>query len=247
MNSNGRSGIAAVKSIGGLRQLLRTLSQSRARGEPGCADNRKSATIAGINAFMPPFPVVNNDLLEQLPPLLVDHRVEFGTHFRHVRELFLPLPGPGGIKDRPGIKSFFADGDNRIQGPAPGAAQDVDVLYRIDPRAHGPHDVVEAGDVNVVVHHHDVAPEVSPGPALGSHQSRLLRVPRVALLDPYDHQQPCCTLPEEYGKKAFCPVMGDEVTVNPKTQAVKYKGKVYYFCCGGCPKKFKQNPEKYAK
>lgn len=54
-------------------------------------------------------------------------------------------------------------------------------------------------------------------------------------------------LPAEYGKKAFCPVMGDELTVNPKTQAVKYKGKVYYFCCGGCPKKFKQNPEKYAK
>ncbi|MFA6091661.1 MAG: YHS domain-containing protein [Elusimicrobiota bacterium] len=51
----------------------------------------------------------------------------------------------------------------------------------------------------------------------------------------------------EYGRKTVCPVMGDEVIVNPKTQAVKYKGKVYYFCCSACPKKFHANPEKYAK
>ena len=54
-------------------------------------------------------------------------------------------------------------------------------------------------------------------------------------------------LPEEYGRKFFCPVMGEESTVNPKTLALRYKGKTYYFCCAGCPKKFKQNPEKYAK
>ncbi|MBS1705788.1 MAG: YHS domain-containing protein [Armatimonadetes bacterium] len=26
-----------------------------------------------------------------------------------------------------------------------------------------------------------------------------------------------------------------------------YKGKRYYFCCGMCPGKFKENPELYAK
>ncbi len=51
----------------------------------------------------------------------------------------------------------------------------------------------------------------------------------------------------EVGQKAVCPVMGAEVTVSKNTLCAEYKGKVYYFCCGGCPEKFKQNPDKYAK
>lgn len=44
-----------------------------------------------------------------------------------------------------------------------------------------------------------------------------------------------------------CPVTGD--IVDPVTAKLKtvYKGKTYYFCCEGCPEKFKENPEKYAK
>ena len=51
----------------------------------------------------------------------------------------------------------------------------------------------------------------------------------------------------EYGRKAKCPVSGEEFKVSAETKAVKYKGKTYYFCCGGCAPKFKKHPAKFAK
>lgn len=48
-----------------------------------------------------------------------------------------------------------------------------------------------------------------------------------------------------------CAVMQSmQVTVKDATKAkqyVDYKGRRYYFCCGGCPIEFKKNPAKYAK
>lgn len=41
---------------------------------------------------------------------------------------------------------------------------------------------------------------------------------------------------------ALCPVSGEPV--NPKVSYV-HEGKRYHFCCKGCVKKFKKNPEKY--
>lgn len=51
---------------------------------------------------------------------------------------------------------------------------------------------------------------------------------------------------EEIGKEAVCPVTGDKFKVAEDTISMSYKGKVYYFCCAGCDKKFAGNPEKYA-
>lgn len=51
----------------------------------------------------------------------------------------------------------------------------------------------------------------------------------------------------EYGKTAKCPVTGEGFKVSADTKAVKYKGKVYYFCCPGCAPAFKKNPAKFAK
>lgn len=51
----------------------------------------------------------------------------------------------------------------------------------------------------------------------------------------------------EVGQKAICPVMGTAITVDKNTLSAEYKGKVYYFCCGGCPEEFKANPDKFAK
>jgi YHS domain-containing protein len=42
-----------------------------------------------------------------------------------------------------------------------------------------------------------------------------------------------------------CPVMGNKV--NPKTPTAEYKGKTIGFCCAGCDKKFKADPETYMK
>ncbi len=47
-------------------------------------------------------------------------------------------------------------------------------------------------------------------------------------------------------KKAKCPVSGREFEPNAQTQVAKYKGKTYYFCCGGCAGKFASTPAKFA-
>jgi YHS domain-containing protein len=51
----------------------------------------------------------------------------------------------------------------------------------------------------------------------------------------------------EVGQKAICPVMDSEVIITKDTLSAEYKGKVYYFCCAGCPDEFKANPDKFAK
>ena len=42
-----------------------------------------------------------------------------------------------------------------------------------------------------------------------------------------------------------CPVSGDKVEDSKLTET--YQGKIYHFCCDDCPKKFKEDPDKYAK
>jgi len=43
---------------------------------------------------------------------------------------------------------------------------------------------------------------------------------------------------EELGKKATCPVTGENFNITKNTPAIESKGKVYYFCCSGCIDKF---------
>jgi YHS domain-containing protein len=43
-------------------------------------------------------------------------------------------------------------------------------------------------------------------------------------------------------KQTVCPIMGGKI--NTKVFA-DYDGKRVYFCCGGCPAKFKEDPAKY--
>ena len=44
------------------------------------------------------------------------------------------------------------------------------------------------------------------------------------------------------GEQTMCPVMGGAID---KNIFVEYKGKKVYFCCPGCEKQFKEEPEKY--
>jgi len=44
----------------------------------------------------------------------------------------------------------------------------------------------------------------------------------------------------------ICPVSGEEI--NPQIKATyEYQGKIYNFCCAGCIKDFKKDPQKYIK
>lgn len=48
--------------------------------------------------------------------------------------------------------------------------------------------------------------------------------------------------------KVACPVMKAAIDSPDKAVGYQdYEGKRYYFCCGGCPESFKQEPAKYAK
>ncbi|MBX3192981.1 MAG: YHS domain-containing protein [Labilithrix sp.] len=49
------------------------------------------------------------------------------------------------------------------------------------------------------------------------------------------------------GDTTKCPVSGEEFTVEATSQKVEHDGKTYYFCCGGCKKKFESDPAKYVK
>ncbi len=47
-----------------------------------------------------------------------------------------------------------------------------------------------------------------------------------------------------------CAVMGSKVNIasaTAKHMYADYKGKRYFFCCGGCPSAFQKEPAKYAK
>jgi YHS domain-containing protein len=47
------------------------------------------------------------------------------------------------------------------------------------------------------------------------------------------------------GDKSVCIVSGEEITVAADSPKVEHEGKTYYFCCGGCAKKFQADPKKY--
>ena len=49
------------------------------------------------------------------------------------------------------------------------------------------------------------------------------------------------------GDTAKCPVSGEEFTVEATSPSVQHDGKTYFFCCGGCKKKFESDPAKYTK
>ncbi len=49
----------------------------------------------------------------------------------------------------------------------------------------------------------------------------------------------------EIGDKTTCPISKEVFTVSASSPKYEYKGKTYYFCCGGCDSKFKENPDKY--
>ena len=49
------------------------------------------------------------------------------------------------------------------------------------------------------------------------------------------------------GDKAKCAVSGEEFVVEASSPKAEHEGKTYYFCCGGCKKKFEADPAKYLK
>ncbi len=53
------------------------------------------------------------------------------------------------------------------------------------------------------------------------------------------------TAKKEKDEMVVCPVMKTSIKKSGASDSVVYKGKTYYFCCGGCKPEFVKNPEKY--
>ena len=47
------------------------------------------------------------------------------------------------------------------------------------------------------------------------------------------------------GDATTCPVSKEAFTVTASSPKAEFNGKTYYFCCGGCDKKFLADPKQY--
>src|SRR5207247_6170525 len=99
------------------------------------------------------------------------------------RELVQPLPRPCRVDDRARAEALLVRMDARIERARPRARDDVDRFGRLAARAHGPEDLLEVHDVDIVVDDDRVAAEVRAGVHARGGVADLARVARVALLD----------------------------------------------------------------
>lgn len=47
------------------------------------------------------------------------------------------------------------------------------------------------------------------------------------------------------GDKTWCPVSGEDFTVDASSPHVEHEGKTYYLCCPGCASRFQKDPTSY--
>lgn len=87
----------------------------------------------------------------------------------------------------------------------------------------------------------------SPGPGSSAPVSKTTPASATAPAASNDAQPSVLKVPGEatIGDRTTCPTSGEEFTVTASSPKVEYKGRTYYFCCGGCDQKFAKDPEKY--
>src|SRR5437016_8197350 len=156
-----------------------------ARAVPATPASIAPTSIVSANlrcAFMAVLPRLLLSLLQLILEFLPHLAAQLVRGLYHRREILEHLEGPAGVDDRARVPGD-ALRQTRIERPAPGAAQDVDVLGRVAARAHRPEDLVEVRRVDVVVDDHHEAAEVGARLAACGQQRRLLRMAGVGLLD----------------------------------------------------------------
>ena len=75
-------------------------------------------------------------------------RVDFGCG----REVFHPLEGPAGVDNHAQAKTLSSFGNDWVQGAAPATPNNLGGIHRISLAAHGPENIVDIIDVDIVVH-----------------------------------------------------------------------------------------------
>src|SRR5256886_14047416 len=102
---------------------------------------------------------------QRSPPLLLDRRRFGGGERRGGRKLLEPRERPTGFDDQLRMRGDAARlvgrGNAGVEPGTPGVADNVDLLRRLAAGGDRPHDVVEIGGIDVVVHDDDEARHVA--------------------------------------------------------------------------------------
>ena len=96
---------------------------------------------------------------KQLFPLFAQRIFQLGANDVHGREAVLPVIGPAGVDDDPGVgevrRVLLIRVHDRIERRAPAVVNDGDGALRVATRRHGPDDFPKVGGIDVIIHHHD--------------------------------------------------------------------------------------------
>src|ERR1051325_9806935 len=121
--------------------------------------------------------------IQQFRPFFADFFLQLGARAGDDRKFVAPLVRARRVDQRARAEALLLARDRRVERAAPAAVDDLDRARRVAARAERPDDFVGLRDVNVVVDHDDVAPEVRPGAALARDHRGLAGVAGIALAD----------------------------------------------------------------
>ena len=82
--------------------------------------------------------------------------------------------GPHRLDDHTRVETLLPGLNDRVERTTPAAPQEIHRRRRIGTSADRPQDFIGIGDIDIVVNHHDVTPQISTGVALARDQRGLL-------------------------------------------------------------------------
>src|SRR4029450_2238634 len=85
--------------------------------------------------------------------------------------------------------ALLAGRNNGVEGPAPGAVENIDRGARTRASRYGPDNFIQIRNVDVLIHHHNITTQIGAGMALASDYSSLFRVTWIALFDRNDNHE----------------------------------------------------------
>src|SRR5574341_1698953 len=99
-------------------------------------------------------------LLQQLFPLFAHGIFFLRVGSGGVGKLIAPFVGTGGVDDRARAVAHFLARDRWVEGTAPAAPKDFDGPRRIRTAGDRPQNVLRVGNVDIVIDHDDVPPQI---------------------------------------------------------------------------------------
>src|SRR6202030_1620395 len=142
---------------------------------------------------------------------------------------------PARVNDGARTEPTLGHGNNGIECAAPTAANNFDIDFGIRTSADGPQHVVSVGDVDVIVDHDGVAPEICACMAIGGDHASLARMTGIALFDGDDVQQSASTRfvaphTSDIGYASFLEFLPDQCRAHEATHVIKFARRASWRC-----------------